>query len=126
MPVPWVRRLGKLIGTEGQDHDLVAPVRESELFEDVEEGEFRIWQRLDRDGLLDLVRSRSAIATLDEAARLDVLAGVMAMYDEFGRGHDGMLLPYLTQCYRAVVRHPADIEPEPERARSGFETTGVD
>jgi SAM-dependent methyltransferase len=122
--VPWVRKLGRLIGTEGQGHDLVAPVRDSALFEDVEEAEFRIWQKLDRDGLLDLVRSRSAIATLDEPERLEVLAKVLSLYDEYGRGHDGMLLPYLTRCYRAVVRHPPEAEPEPDRA--GLETTGVD
>jgi SAM-dependent methyltransferase len=124
--VPWVRRLGRLIGTEGQDHDLVAPVRESPLFEDVDEAEFRIWQRLDRDGLLDLVRSRSAVATLDEPARLQVLSKVLGLYDDYGRGHDGMLLPYLTRCYRAVVRHAPDPEPEPERRREVFETTGVE
>jgi SAM-dependent methyltransferase len=124
--VPWVRKLGRLIGTEGQDHDLVAPVRDSDLFGDVEDAEFRIWQRLDRDGLVDLVRSRSAIATLDEAARLQKLAEVLSLYDEYGRGHDGMLLPYLTRCFRAVVQHPAEPAPEPDRARAGFETTGVE
>jgi SAM-dependent methyltransferase len=131
--VPWVRRLGGLIGTEGQDHDLVAPVRDSELFGDVEDAEFRIWQRLDRESLLDLVRSRSAVATLDEPARLEVLSRVLALYDEYGRGHDGMLLPYLTRCYRAVVQHPAQPAQSPaqspagsDRSRAGFETTGVE
>jgi hypothetical protein len=37
-----------------------------------------------------------------------------------------MLLPYLTRCYRAVVRHAPDPEPEPERRREVFETTGVE
>jgi SAM-dependent methyltransferase len=124
--VPWVRRLGALIGTEGQDHDLVAPVRESPLFGDVEDTEFRIWQRLDRDGLLDLVRSRSAIATLDEPERLEVLSQVLALYDEYGRGHDGMLLPYLTRCFRAVVQHPPEAPPEPTRDGDAFETTGAE
>jgi hypothetical protein len=26
------------------------------------------------------------------------------LYDEYGRGHDGMQLPYVTECFRAKVR----------------------
>lgn len=124
--IPWVKKLGRIIGSEGHDEDLVAPVRESALFGLIEEATFRIWQRLDRDGLLDLARSRSSVATLDEQARLAVLSDALALYDDYGRGHDGMLLPYLTRCYRTIVQHPPD-PPPPEPAReSGFETTGVD
>jgi hypothetical protein len=31
------------------------------------------------------------------------LAEVLAFYDDYGRGMDGMLLPYVTRCFRAVV-----------------------
>jgi len=28
---------------------------------------------------------------------------VLAFYDDFGRGMDGMQLPYVTRCFRATV-----------------------
>jgi len=106
--IPWVRRLGALIDREGRDVDLVAPVRESSLFDEIEEQSFRCWQDLRKDGLLDLVRSRSAVAVLDEDARVERLARVAAMYDDLGRGPDGLRLPYVTYCYRAQVIHPPE------------------
>ena len=33
-----------------------------------------------------------------------MLRKVDELYDEYGRGPDGMLLPYVTHCYKAVVR----------------------
>jgi hypothetical protein len=36
-----------------------------------------------------------------------VLRKVDDLYEEYGRGPDGMLMPYVTHCYRAVVRPPA-------------------
>lgn len=111
--IPWVRRLGDTIGdNEGAGTDLVAPVRESALFDEVAEQTFRCWQNLRKDGLLDLVRSRSAVATLDEQARTERLARVASMYDDLGRGPDGLRLPYLTRCYRARVIHPPEPAPQ--------------
>ena len=40
-----------------------------------------------------------------------MLAKIDALYAEYGRGHDGMQVPYITRCYRAVVRHQ-DLPPE--------------
>ena len=40
---------------------------------------------------------------MDEAQRERHLADVLAFYDDFGRGMDGMQIPYVTRCYRAVV-----------------------
>jgi SAM-dependent methyltransferase len=100
--VPWVRKLSAVIGAEDWT-GLVDPVAESDLFHEVEHKRFRFWQPVDRDGLLGLVRSRSYVATLGEAERGDLLARVGALYDHFGRGADGMLLPYVTECYRARV-----------------------
>ena len=31
------------------------------------------------------------------------VAGLLALYDDYGRGMDGMQVPYVTRCYRAVV-----------------------
>jgi SAM-dependent methyltransferase len=105
--IPWVRRLGELIGTREQQTDPTHALLTSNLFGFVETTTFRLWQPLDRDGLRDLVLSRSNVATMGQPERERLLRKVDAMYDDYGRGADGMLLPYVTHCYRAVVRAPA-------------------
>jgi len=102
--IPWVRKLGTIIGSSDNRLDLVDPVAESAYFGPVEQQEFRFWQSLRRDDLFDLVRSRSYVALLDDAERDELLGRVGALYDDYGRGPDGMQLPYLTRCYRSVVQ----------------------
>lgn len=120
--IPWVRRLGRLLhGDDGPaghlDQDLrqrlAGPAEESAYFGWVEQQEYRFWQSLRRDELADLVRSRSHVAVLDEGARSDLLARVGELYDEYGRGPDGMQLPYVTRCYRTVVQHQDPTPPLP-------------
>jgi len=113
--VPWVRRLGTAIGSDRADWvevDLEA-VDTSGLFAPVERQRFRFWQQLDRDGLLGLVESRSHIAVLGGDERARVMTAVEALYDEYGRGHDGMRLPYVTHCLRTRRTTPAPPEQEP-------------
>ena len=105
--IPWVRRLGALIGTAEQEHDPTHALQASHLFGFVETSTYRFWQPLDRERLHDLVRSRSNIALMSETERERVMRKVDALYEEYGRGHDGMLMPYVTHCYRAVVRPPS-------------------
>jgi SAM-dependent methyltransferase len=101
--IPWVRRLGTLIGTQENQQDPAQALIFSELFGFVEDKEFAHWQIIDRKSIQDLVLSRSNIAVLDEHGRAAKLAEVLAFYDEYGRGMDGMQLPYVTRCYRADV-----------------------
>lgn len=102
--IPWVRRLGALIGSQEQQiEESAESLVLSELFGFVEDATFTHWQQIDRDSIRDLVLSRSNVATLDEEARAAKLAEVIAFYDDFGRGMDGMQLPYNTRCYKAVV-----------------------
>jgi SAM-dependent methyltransferase len=116
--IPWVRKLERIIGEEDERAENVRPLMETPHFGWVEQEEFRFWQSLDADLLCDLVRSRSYIAVLGEEERAGVLARVRELYDDYGRGPDGMLLPYLTACYRATVVHrepapPAEDEDPP-------------
>ena len=101
--IPWVRRLGGLIGTQEQQDDPAQALIFSELFGFVEDKEFSHWQVVHRKSIQDLVLSRSNVAVLDEQGRAAKLAEVLAFYDEYGRGMDGMQLPYVTRCYRADV-----------------------
>jgi len=105
--IPWVRRLGELIGLQDQEYDPTHALLSSHLFGFVESATFRTWQALDRARLHDLVLSRSTVATMPDQERESVLRKVDDLYAEYGRGHDGMLLPYVTHCYKAVVRPPA-------------------
>ena len=101
--IPWVRRLGAIIGEGGHQSDPTAAIDESGMFETVQSSTFRFWQPMTLPSLRDLVTSRSNIAVLSDAERDRVLGKVDALYDEYGRGADGMLLPYVTRAYRAAV-----------------------
>ena len=101
--IPWVRRLGDLIGTQEQLSDPIEMIAGSGLFERAEAKQFKHWQDINRDSVVDLVVSRSNISTLPEDERAAKVAEVLAFYDDFGRGYDGMQLPYVTHCFRARV-----------------------
>ncbi|MFL6021991.1 MAG: class I SAM-dependent methyltransferase [Marmoricola sp.] len=123
--IPWVRKLGRVITAEADPPDLVDPLRTSETFGFVESREFSFWQNLGRPQLLDLVRSRSYIASMGDAERTDVLDRVGALYDDYGRGPDGMQLRYLTRCYRSAVTNqpPAPVVMTPVREAGDPEET---
>ena len=101
---PWVGRLSALIGSERVGENVAArPIEESGLFGPVETAVFRFEQLLDRETLLDLVLSRSYCAKLPQAERAPILEAVSELYDETA-GHDGLRLPYLTECFRATKK----------------------
>jgi SAM-dependent methyltransferase len=100
---PWMARLSAIIGNEPVDDDDLVAVRESGLFGQVETARFPFEQALDRDGLVDLVNSRSYCAKLTAEARAPVLADVARLYDETA-GPDGVRLAYVTVCFRAGRR----------------------
>jgi ubiquinone/menaquinone biosynthesis C-methylase UbiE len=107
--IPWVRKLGRALGSAApgsgavEDADSTDAVVQSDLFGFVEDRTFSFWQGVDRDTILDMAVSRSYVATLDEDARQATLDAVRALYDDYGRGMDGMQIPYDCRCFRAVV-----------------------
>jgi SAM-dependent methyltransferase len=113
--IPWVRRLGRIIGSQEQ---LEAPgaLGDSESFGDIEEATFTHWQQIDRKSIQDLVLSRSNVAVLDEEARAAKLSEVLVFYDDFGRGMDGMQLPYVTRCFRAALAAAEEAPGDDEQA----------
>jgi SAM-dependent methyltransferase len=102
--IPWVRRLGEVIGTPGQQTDPTHALLASHLFGYVDHRTFRHWSTVDGQGLRDLVTSRSHVATMSELERERVLRRVDELYEGYGRGADGMRLPYVTHCFKATVR----------------------
>ncbi len=103
--IPWVRRLVNVAGEQASSSHASAEVlADHELFEPAERATFSFWQDVTRDTLVDIVASRSYVASLPEVEREAKLDAVRALYDDYGRGHDGMQLPYVTECVRAKVR----------------------
>lgn len=101
--IPWVRRLGASIGRQDLDASSVDALAASGLFGHVAEKSFTHWQDVNRETVVDMALSRSSILTLDPDERTARLTEVGALYDEYGRGMDGMQLPYVTRCFRAAV-----------------------
>jgi hypothetical protein len=123
--IPWVRRLGDILGSAGDgsgEHDPTSALDELGTFETVERATFRFWQRLTPASLRDLVTSQPDIATMSDFERDRVLRKVDELYAEYGRGADGMLLPYVTTAVRTTVlpwalpEEPAEPEPAQEAA----------
>ena len=56
--------------------------------------------------------SGSNVARMSDPERERLLRKVDELYDGYGRGADGMLLPYGTYCYKAVVRAAAQDDPD--------------
>ncbi|MFE7223656.1 class I SAM-dependent methyltransferase [Nocardioides sp. NPDC057577] len=123
--IPWVRKLGKLIGkqpgrTDEGGFDPTSILDDSGLFSAVEAQAFRHWQVVDRHSIQDLVQSRSNVATLEPEAQEQKRREVLAFYDGYGRGMDGMQLPYNCHAWRAQVlphahlKHTVETDEEPE------------
>jgi SAM-dependent methyltransferase len=118
--IPWVKRFKRLI-SPSTDDDPTTPLMETPYFGFVDSKQFRFWQPHTAATLADLARSVSYVATMSEPQRNDVLARINALYEEYGRGHDGMQLPYVTRCYRAVVRHQQLPPENPDTPPPGLE-----
>ena len=101
---PWMARLSEIIGNESiKESDVVPILDASGLFGPVETAQFSFQQALGRDGLLDLVLSRSYLAKLPPPDRQPVLDAVSSLYDETA-APDGVRLAYVTECFRAERR----------------------
>ncbi|EON25544.1 methyltransferase type 11 [Nocardioides sp. CF8] len=101
--IPWVRKLLDVMGEQMHTSGSQEVLADSDLFEGVEAKTFAFWQDVTRDTLVDIVASRSYIASLPAEEREAKLDAVRALYDDYGRGHDGMQLPYVVECFRAKV-----------------------
>src|SRR6478735_6689219 len=112
--IPWVRKMGDLLGRQDLDTSSAQHLVHSDLFGFVEEASFKHWQEVNRETILDLARSRSSYLVMAEAAQEEHLAEVRAFYADYGRGMAGMQIPYVTRCYRAVVVDRDDTGPSPD------------
>lgn len=101
--IPWVRRLGNLIGHQTTGEGMGEAIEASPYFGPAEDASFKQWQVIHRDSVQDLVRSLPDVAVLERTGQDSRIREVVSFYDDFGRGMDGMQLPWVTECFRAVV-----------------------
>ena len=101
--VPWVNKVFRLLGMSSDSDVGEDPVADSDLFAPSERREIRHWQQLGREALLGFCSSNSMFTQLSASEQRDLLDQVGTIYDSYGRGPDGMLLPWTTYCYRSRV-----------------------
>jgi len=111
--IPWVRKLGRIIDRPVESMDPSEPLLDSGCFEGVEHAAYSFWQTIDRANVVDLVLSRSNVALLSDEEREAKRREVLAFYDDYGRGMDGMQLPYTCLAYRATVIPQVPARPAP-------------
>lgn len=99
--IPWTRKLDRLLGTATAGEDPEQPIVTSALFGFVEERGFRYWQTVTGDSLAELVRAELAGSPEEERERK--VAAARELYDDYGRGADGMQMPWVSRCFRASV-----------------------
>ncbi len=102
LTVPWVKKVFALMDltTAGAGDD---PLEGSDLFTSSEAAVFRHWKQFHRRSLVGFVASQSRAGLMTPDERDDLLAKVGELYDGYGRGPDGMLMPWKSYAYRARV-----------------------
>ncbi|MFW6773659.1 hypothetical protein ACOACO_05210 [Nocardioides sp. CPCC 205120] len=100
--IPWVRKLGAALRLGGAP-DPTGPLVDSPFFGSVGTESFRHWQVVTRDGLAEVVRRLPAVLARSHSERERAVADALALYDDYGRGPDGMQLPWISHCHRAPV-----------------------
>lgn len=114
--IPWARKLDRVLGVEAPTGPAAFEQHAGALvahggFGFVEEHTAHGWQPVDRGTLLGLAARFPEVAALGDDERARRLEAAGALYDDYGRGADGMQLPWVARCYRATVR--------PERGDGG-------
>ncbi|KQY62690.1 class I SAM-dependent methyltransferase [Nocardioides sp. Root140] len=99
--IPWARKLDGVLGnTPAGDAPAVGLVN-STLFGFVSDSPFRYWQVVNRESLEAMVRVELSGRGDTEIERRTTAA--LALYDDYGRGADGMQMPWLSRCFKATV-----------------------
>lgn len=102
--VPWVEKLGEIMGGSAAETAMQQGVTIGAPFGPTERFEVGWSATVSLDGLLALAASRSYIITADETRRAEVFDGVRELVatDPAIAGREEFELPYRTFCFRAA------------------------
>jgi SAM-dependent methyltransferase len=104
--VDWVRELGIAMHADGDQYTtgMDENPRVHAPFGEPERAHFEWTQPFDRDGLVDLVRSRSYFAVMDAAQQEHTVQAVRELLDTHPQvaGQETIELPYVTLAFRYV------------------------
>ena len=103
--IPWARKLDRTLGTEVSADDPTAELVTSGLFGFVSEQSWKWWEIVNTVSLEKMVRTELADRAQDGSRddREQRLADAMALYADYGRGADGMQMPWVSRCFKATV-----------------------
>lgn len=100
--IPWVRKLRAALRLP-DPVDPSGPMDSSPYFGPVSVETFRHWQVVTRDALVEVVRALPAVLARSQSEAARAVEEAERLYDDYGRGPDGMQLPWVSHCYRAPV-----------------------
>lgn len=103
--IPWARKLRAALRLPAarEPGAAAATLGGSPYFGVVEVESFRHWEVVTRDGLDELVRSLPAVWARSASETDKAVAAATELYDDYGRGPDGMQLPWISHCCRVPV-----------------------
>ncbi|MBD8870940.1 class I SAM-dependent methyltransferase [Nocardioides donggukensis] len=107
--IPWARKLDRLLETRTAGDRPEAPVVNSGLFGYVADRSFTYWQVVNHESLAVLLREE--LAALEEEERETKVAAALDLYADYGRGRDGMQMPWISRCFKATVVESAWASP---------------
>jgi SAM-dependent methyltransferase len=99
--IPWARKLDRVLGTAVAGDDPAAELVTSGLFGFVSEQSWKWWEIVTTTSLEEMIRAE--LADRDQPDRERRVAEAMALYADYGRGADGMQMPWLSRCFKATV-----------------------
>jgi SAM-dependent methyltransferase len=123
--IPWARKLDRLLGTEPAGDSPESPVVTSGRFGFVSDRAFTYWQVVNQDSLTALLRDE--LADRDPEDREERIAAALELYADYGRGMDGMQMPWVSRCFKATVVESAWASPralDEPAAAGGTDRTG--
>ena len=109
--IPWARKLDRTLGTEVASDEPTADLVTSGLFGFVSEQSWKWWEIVNTVSLEKMLRTELADSAHSQDDKERRLADAMALYADYGRGADGMQMPWVSRCFKATVVESAWADP---------------
>lgn len=123
--IPWARKFSKLLNRGTAAIEAPESLVRSVQFGFVEHTQFRHWSTVDEPDLIDITLAEPAVIALPPAEQERVVAEVVALYADYGRGRDGMQLPSIAHCFKAsMVENPWSVPARDGDGDTSSDTSG--